>query len=219
MDLEGIGLRTTRLNKNTAGRYRHVSRLFARDAVREAVATRVHFDASAEVVWNQLMFYEEVPGRAPLLLRALLPEPVRTEGNKMSVATTVRCIYKGGDLAKRITSVEAPRLLQFEITEQRLGIEDCIVTRGGSYQIYPCGGESDVVLTTNYEAYLRPRSLWRPLEALLMHQLHRHILCGVCAAVLARKAAMRQTVAESLTPQCAPPGVLACTISQSCSRR
>lgn len=207
------------VRKHAAGWYRLVSWLFARKAVREAVATRVHFNASPEAVWNHIMFYEEVPGRPPFLLRTLLPHPVRTEGDKARVGATVRCVYRGSDLVKRITTVEPPHSLQFEVIAQRLGIERCILTLGGSYQIYACGAVTDVVLITNYQAYLHPRYLWRPLEALLVNQLHSHILRGLRAAVLPRNPAMRPAVAESLTPQCAPPGGLACPVSQSCSRR
>lgn len=104
---------TLRLRKYAAGGYRLLGWLFARKAVSEAVATRVHFNASPEAVWNHIMFYEEVPGRPPFLLRALLPHPVRTEGDKTLVGATVRCAYKGGHLVKRITTVEPPHFLKF----------------------------------------------------------------------------------------------------------
>jgi len=210
---------TPELRKHPARWYWLVSWLFARKAVSEVVATRVHFNASPEAVWNRIMFYEEVPGRPPFLLRALLTHPVRTEGDKTRVGATVRCAYRGGDLVKRITTVDPPHSLQFEVIEQRLGIEGCILTLGGSYHIYSCGDATDVVLITNYQAYLHPRYFWRSLEALLVNQLHSHILRGACSAVLPGNSAICPAVAESRTPQCAPPGGLACTISQSCSRR
>jgi hypothetical protein len=208
-----------RLRKSAAGKYVLLSRVFAREAAREAVTTRVHFDAAPRAIWDQLMFYEEVPGRAPFLLRALLPEALRTEGDKTRVGTTVRCVYSGGtELVKRITSVEAPHLLQFEVIEQRLGIEDCIRTVDGSYQIRACGAASDIVLTTNYDAYLCPRVLWRPLEAALVKDLHRHILRGLDAAVLAGNKTT-QTAIAAHAPASDPAGGLACTISQSGSHR
>jgi hypothetical protein len=210
---------TSRLRKRAAGWYRPVSWLFARKGVMEAVATRAHFNASPETVWNRIMFYEEVPGHPPFLLRTLLSHPVRTEGDKTRVGATVQCAYSGGDLIKRITTVEPPHFLQFEVIEQCLGIEGCILTLGGSYQIYICGGATEVVLITNYQAYLRPRYLWRPLEALLVSQLHGHILRGVFDAGLRRNPADHLTIAESLTPQCPAPGGLECTVSPSPSRR
>ena len=128
----GEPMPTTRLRAYAA---RLLSWLFARKGVNEAVATRISFDCSPEEVWNHIMFYEEVPGRPAFLLRAMLPYPIRTEGDKTRVGATVRCAYRGGDLVKRITAIEPPHLLQFEVIEQRLGIEGCILTLGGSYQI------------------------------------------------------------------------------------
>jgi len=208
-----------RLRNLEAGWSRSVGWLFAREAVKERVATLVHFDARPEVIWNRLMFYEEVPGRAPFLLRALLPRPIRTEGDKTRVGTIVRCLYNRGDLVKRITTVDPLHTLEFEVIEQRLGIEDCLLTLGGSYQLFSCANTADVVLITNYQAYLRPRSLWRPLEARLLSQLHKHILRGVNAAVFRENPAVRPVVAESLKPQNVPSGGLACTATQFSSRR
>jgi hypothetical protein len=199
--------------------YRMLAWFFARNAMCEAVVTRVHFDASPQAVWNHIMLYEEVPGHPPLLLRALLPQPTRTEGHKTRVGETVRCIYTQGDLVKRIITVEPPHALQFEVIAQRLGIERCILTLGGSYQIHRCGDAADVVLTTNYWAYLRPRFLWRPVEAFLVGKLHRHIVGGVGAAVISREPAFRPSVVESRTPKCAPLGDLECIALPSRSRR
>jgi len=187
------------LNNPSRQRYRLATRLFAHRAVGEVVATRVHFNASREAIWNHIMFYEEVPGRPPFLLRTLLPHAVRTEGDKTRVGATVLCTYHSGSLRKRITSIEPPCFLEFEVIEQILGIEHSILTRGGSYQLYPSGGGTDVILITNYLAYLHPRFLWRPLETLLVNQLHRHILRGVGAAVLPNNTSVRTPIPESLT--------------------
>jgi hypothetical protein len=203
---------------NEAGRYWLLSWLSARKAVSEAVATRVHCDASPETVWKRIIFYEEVPGRAPFLLRVLLPRPVRTEGDKSAVGGMVQCTYKAGDLVKRITAVEPPCLVKFEVIEQRLGIEGCVIALGGSYEIRQCGDGADVVLTTNYRAYLRPRGLWRPLERLLAGQLHTHILNGMRADVPHGAAAMRRAAMECLTRERNARGGLACTPSPSRSR-
>jgi hypothetical protein len=90
-------------------------------------------------------------------------------------------------------------VLEFDVVEQRLGIESCVRARGGSYRIASDGDVTDLVLLTRYDAYLRPRSLWRPLEALLVRQLHRHILGGIRAALRVTRAA-RSAAAESATP-------------------
>lgn len=200
------------LRNPSAGWYRLASWLFASKAVPEAVATQVRFNLRPEAVWNYILFYEEVPGPRPFFLQTLLPRPVRTEGDKTRVGATVRCAYSGGELIKRVTKVEPPHFLQFSVVAQRLGIEGCVLTLGGSYQIHSHGDSTDLVLTTNYHAYLHPRCLWRPLEALLIHQLHRHILDGINAAI------SRRASVESLA-RCTPSGVAACTVSRSSSLR
>ena len=207
------------LNKPAVSRYRLVTRLFARSPFKEAAATRIRLDARSEAVWNHLLFYEEVPGRPPFPLRMLLPHPVRTEGVKTRVGATVRCAYSGGHLVKRITHVEPRHFLQFEVVEQDLGIESCILTLCGSYTLSACGPTTEVTIMTNYHAYLRPRYVWRPLEAFLMHQLHSHILRGVGAFALSKDPIKRPFVVESLPSPYLPPGDLACTASPSRSRR
>ena len=192
--------------------------LLARGAVSESVATRVYFDAHPEAIWDRILFYEEVPGRAPLLLRALLPRPVRTDGDKTRVGERVRCVYSRGDLVKRITAVEPARLLQFEVVEQNLGIEDCILVQGGSYRFSPCGDGTDVVLITHYRAYLRPRRLWRALEALLVRRLHRHVLAGVGAADLRAGARVRSAYWPADRPRPGSGGGVPCTSRSHCHR-
>jgi hypothetical protein len=95
---------TPQLVTQAGGRYRLVRSLFARQATEDSVATKVHFHASPEAVWNLLMSFEEVPGRPPFILRLLLPHPVRSEGDKSDVGAAVRCTYKrsNGDSAAEI---------------------------------------------------------------------------------------------------------------------
>ena len=146
------------------------------------------------------MFYEETPERPPLLLRALLTVPIRTEGDKSHAGARVRCVYERGHLIKRITAVEPANLLQFEVVEQRLGIEDLVITLGGSYKINSSGAGAELVLLTKYKTRLYPRFMWRAVEAFLVSQLHNHVLKGLSAVMSASNQALQTMVAESLTP-------------------
>jgi len=165
---------------------RLLSCLFARNPVAESVSTRIHLRNHPEAVWNELIFYDEVPGRAPLPLRWFMPAPVRTEGGKGAIDARVTCIYRNGHLVKQITVLNPPSLLRFQVVEQHLGIEGCAIAKSGSYEICHSGDESDIALTTRYHAFLHPRWLWRPLEKLVTHQLHRHVLNGMRAAMKQR---------------------------------
>lgn len=168
------------------------------------------------MVWNCLVLYEEIPGSAPWLLRAVLPRPLRTEGDKSRVGEHVRCVYADGVLVKRIVAVEPRCLLQFDVVEQDLGIEGCLRAQGGAYRFVPCGDGTDVVLITDYLAYLHPSRLWRPLEAVLVRRLHRHILAGVRAALAPAVASARVEAAPSRR---GAPGGSGWTASPSRSHR
>ena len=159
-----------------------VGRLFPANRVVDAVTTRARFDAPPDEVWQRLMFYEEVPHRPPLLLRMFLPSPVRTSSGDKAVGIAVQCRYSRGSLVKRFTAIDRPRLVRFEVIEQRLGLERCMTTVEGSYEFVAAPFGSEVALTTKYRGHLRPRALWRPFERLLAHTLHRHILGGMGAA-------------------------------------
>ncbi len=126
------------------------------------------------------MFYEDVPRRPWPLLRLLLPQPLRSEGDKLRVGGDVRCTYVSGELRKRITEVEPARLLRFEVIEQALGIERYGRAHHGSYEFFPDpAGGTRLLLTTAYRGRMRPRFLWRLIERYLCHRLHHHILIGM----------------------------------------
>ncbi|MGB2624969.1 MAG: hypothetical protein WA857_08000 [Candidatus Acidiferrum sp.] len=183
------------------------------------MATQIHFKASAGQVWRNMGFFEEVSGKPPMLLRALLPRPVRTAGDKTLVGSIVRCEYAEGELIKRITQVETARSLQFEVVKQRLGIEECVEALGGSYEIRSRGEETDIKLITNYRAHLRPRLLWRNLEGLLIGQVHRHILRGLSKTIQRENQRSVVPLLAEVPGERASRGSLDCTVSPSPSRR
>lgn len=164
-----------------------LGRLFQPNLAVDAATTRATFDAPPDAVWLRMMFYEEVPRRPPLALRLFIPSPVKTQGNGKHVGAVVECIYSSGSLSKRITVLERPRLVRFEVLEQRLGVERCVTAVEGCYEFHAEGEGTEVALTTRYRGHLRPRWLWRPFEVWLAHQLHRHILAGMGAVAPPRR--------------------------------
>jgi hypothetical protein len=143
------------------------------------VTTTLRLPARPEAVWRCLMFYEDVPAKPWPILRFFLPRPIRSEGDRLSVGSPIRCTYDRGYLVKRITRVEAPRWLGFEVMEQCLGIERFARAREGSYELEPAADGTRIALTTIYEGRLWPRSLWARFESYLVHCLHHHILRGM----------------------------------------
>ena len=133
-------------------------------------------------VWRRIAFYEDIPQRPSFFLRMLAPVPVRTSKPGLQAGALVDCTYtEGGTLTKRITVVEPPSLLRFEVVDQCLGIESFVRTIEGSYEVTATPAGSEVALTTVYRGSLRPRWLWRAPERWLAGQLHQHILRGMGA--------------------------------------
>jgi hypothetical protein len=141
------------------------------------VTTRMTFAASPAEVWSSLMFYEQIEARPPLHLRLLLPEPIATVGRKSEVGDEARCLYRSGHLVKRVTHIERERRYAFEVAEQALALVGGVRLAGGEYTLDALEpNRTQVTVATCYLSRLRPRWLWRPIEAALCHAFHRHIL-------------------------------------------
>ena len=152
-----------------------------------SVRTELMIAAPAAVIWDRLMFYEQLDGRPPLHLRVLLPVPIRTEGDKSHVGDEARCVYEGGHLIKRITQIEPGRLYGFDVIEQALDVGGGMRLVGGAYTLDErAPGVTTVALSTRYTSTRWPRWLWRPVEAAVCHSFHRHILRAMRRGVEAR---------------------------------
>ncbi len=99
------------------------------------------------------------------------------------VGALVRCAYHGGDLVKRITMIDAPHQLEFDVVEQRLGVERCIQTYGGSYRVERCGPETRGGSADQLPRISPATATVAAAETVLMRQLHKHILHGIEGAV------------------------------------
>jgi hypothetical protein len=142
-----------------------------------SIVTGMRFLASPGEVWDGLMFYEQIPRRPPLHLRQLLPAPMRAEGRRSAVGDETRCVYDKGYLLKRATRIDPWRHYGFDVVEQELAIGRGIRLTGGSYTLLELpDGSTRIWLETGYVSSVRPRWLWRPIEAAVCHAFHRHIL-------------------------------------------
>jgi hypothetical protein len=148
-----------------------------------SVTTRKVVAGDPETVWQRLLFYEELAKPPSWILRALLPIPVRTEGEKSRIGGAVTCHYAKGHLVKRVTMVERARRLAFEISEQRLRIRGGIHLDGGSYGLRCLrDGRTEITLETRYRSPNFPHWFWGRVEALLCHEFHRSILNAMGSA-------------------------------------
>jgi hypothetical protein len=142
-----------------------------------SVTTAARVLASAEEVWDDLMFYEEISLKPPLLLRLLIPTPVRAEGRAAAAGDLTRCLYRSGHLVKRATGVDVARHYRFQVVEQELRIGGGVRLVSGSYELDELSdGTTRLEIQTRYWSPWRPRWVWRAIETAVCHAFHRHIL-------------------------------------------
>jgi hypothetical protein len=144
-----------------------------------SVTTSQDFFAAPGVVWNALMFYEEIAGDRPFLLRCFLPTPIASHGCKSTIGGEVKCQYLGGHLVKRVTQIIRERSYAFEIVQQNLPLGG-IRLLGGDYTLRAQSEDcTRVALVTHYASLNCPRWVFRRVEAAICHSFHRYILSAM----------------------------------------
>jgi hypothetical protein len=140
------------------------------------VSTSEDFPARPAIVWQTLLFYEEVTATPPFFLRWIFPVPLGTAGSKSSVGSEVKCRYTDGHLLKRVSAIVEMRRFAFDVIEQNLALSGVRVL-GGEYNLHAVApARTRVTLSTRYASPHRPHWVCARLEAVLCHYFHRHLL-------------------------------------------
>jgi ribosomal protein L37E len=144
------------------------------------IKTGLTIDSTPEEAWNAIMFYEDVEHAPPWLLHLALPQPIRSEGSKQKEGEIVTCFYNCGEIKKRISKVDAPRKLAFDVVGIQMRSENYARLKDGSFEIEPLGDKQcRITLTTRFERKLQPAFFWEPIEHKVIHTLHGHVLEGM----------------------------------------
>ena len=144
------------------------------------IKTGLTIDSTPEEAWKAVMFYEDVEHAPPWLLHLALPQPIRSEGSKQKEGETVTCFYNCGEIKKRISKVDAPRKLAFDVVDIQMRSENYAKLKDGSFEIEPLGAKQcRITLTTRFERKLHPSFFWEPIEHQVIHTLHGHVLEGM----------------------------------------
>lgn len=144
------------------------------------VVTKSLLNSPPEKVWKELVFYENIKKKKPLLLRLFLPVPIRNVGNISKVGDVSMCLYDGGYIRKRITQIVKNEIYRFEIREQALSLKLGIKLLGGHYSLKKVEGDkTEVTAVTNYHSDISPRWIWKPFEFIVCHWFHKYLLNSI----------------------------------------
>jgi hypothetical protein len=153
------------------------------------VNTSEDFPAAPAIVWQTLLFYEEVTAAPPFFLRWLLPVPLGTAGSKSTVGSEVKCRYAGGHLLKRVSAFIEMRRFAFDVIEQDLALRG-VRLLGVEYNLHALAPRrTRVTLSTRYASPHRPDWVCARLEATVCHCFHRHLLSAMRQNLVAERLA------------------------------
>ena len=143
------------------------------------VSTSEDFLAPSMMIWQALLFYEEVRLTPPFFLRCLLPTPLGTRGCKSMVGGEVMCSYFHGHLIKRVTAIIEPRHYAFDVVEQDLALRGVRLLAGEYSLRNVAPAVTRVTVSTRYASAHRPAWLCSRLESAVCHCFHRHLLRAI----------------------------------------
>jgi hypothetical protein len=145
-----------------------------------SIVTHRNIAAPLARVWASLRFYEEVAAKPPLLLRLLLPRPLRTPTAARAPGDETILPYVDGHYSKRVTTFDPPHRHEFEVIEQQLAADHGVTMLGGTFTLRELPSHhTDLAVGTSFRSRLRPRWLAEPLESLLCRRLQTYLLDAI----------------------------------------
>ena len=142
------------------------------------VVSSGHLACEARRAWEKVCFYEHIALQPSLLLRTVLPVPLRTTGAYRKVGDISRCMYSdGGYLAKKIRTIVDGHRIDFDIIEQSIRYAARIALRGGTIQIDShADNTSSVRMLTRYEVRGAARLIPRVFINRVVSAMHKIVI-------------------------------------------
>jgi hypothetical protein len=142
------------------------------------VYTSGRLSCTARSAWDKVCFYEHIATQPSLLLRTVLPVPLRTTGAYGKAGDVSRCMYSdGGYLTKKIRSIVDGQRIDFEIIEQTIRYASRIMLKGGSIQVEPHEDNTcSVQMLTRYELRGAARLIPRACIDYVVAAMHKIVI-------------------------------------------
>lgn len=155
------------------------------------VRTQIEIAAPAEVVWQNVVTFSELPKATEWYFRAGIAYPERATIRGQGVGAVRRCEFSTGAFIEPITTWEAPRRLAFGVTAQPPTMHELSFAKitpphlGDSYIRSERGefllealpnGHTRLTGTTWYRLNFMPMEYWRLWSDAIIHRIHGRVL-------------------------------------------
>lgn len=162
----------------------------AGEASLREVRSAVVIDASADVVWEEVVAFSPIPEPTSLLFRLGLAYPTHARIEGEGVGAVRYCVFSTGAFVEPITAWEPGRRLAFDVVEsppplRELSfhsvapphLEGYLAPRRGEFRLVPLAdGRTRLEGSTWYEQRLRPEGYWAVFSDWIIGKIHGRVL-------------------------------------------
>jgi uncharacterized membrane protein YhaH (DUF805 family) len=159
-----------------------------------AVRTSVDIDAPPDTVWRHVVSFAELPPPNEWIFQTGIAYPVRATIEGAAPGAIRRCEFSTGPFIEPIEVWDAPRLLQFAVTQNPAPMEEWtpynkiepahlnnfLVSRKGQFLLTALpGGRTHLEGTTWYTHNLWPGGYWQAWSDFIIHRIRQRVLVHI----------------------------------------
>jgi hypothetical protein len=162
------------------------------------VKSAIEVNARPEAVWKEVVSFSEIAPPKELIFRAGIAYPVRAEMIGSGAGAVRHCVFSTGQFVEPIYVWDAPRLLQFGVSEnpppmreitpyakiEPAHLHGYFVSHQGQFLLTELpGGRTRLEGTTWYSHTIWPETYWHWWSDYIIHRIHMRVLEHIKAEV------------------------------------
>jgi uncharacterized membrane protein YhaH (DUF805 family) len=155
------------------------------------VKSAIEVNAAPEAVWKEVVSFGQIPPPKEMIFRAGIAYPIRAEMIGSGVGAVRHCVFSTGQFVEPIYVWDAPRLLQFGVSEnpppmreltpyaniEPAHLHGYFVSHQGQFLLTPLpGGRTRLEGTTWYSHTIWPETYWHWWSDYVIHRIHMRVL-------------------------------------------
>jgi uncharacterized membrane protein YhaH (DUF805 family) len=155
------------------------------------VKSAIEVNAAPEAVWKEVVSFGQIPPPKEMIFRAGIAYPIRAEMIGSGVGAVRHCVFSTGQFVEPIYVWDAPRLLQFGVSENPPPMRELtpyanikpahlhgyFVSHQGQFLLTPLpGGRTRLEGTTWYSHTIWPETYWHWWSDYVIHRIHMRVL-------------------------------------------